>query len=286
MNTETLHRLTQEIRPSSFLDYRLYFSALYEAARREAQAKGTKWSWRDFAVLLGFQPTNVMHQIVRGHRPLTPKAAAGIVAELGLKGIEKRFLMTLVEHAGTKSASVRDELFQRLVDLKDQTLPESLDRDTLSYFSEWYHPVIRELVASTDFQADPAWIASKLTPRIRIEQARESLALLERLGLIATGEDGRFVQTQSRVGTGPRVKGMALASFHKQMIELGKESLTRVDAKRRDVSAVTVCVSEETAQRLKRLIHAFQTQILDEAERSGAGDQVVQLNIQLFPFTE
>ena len=33
------------------------------------------------------------------------------------------------------------------------------------------------------------------------------------------------------------------------------------------------------------MIHAFQLQLLDEAERGQGGDQIYQVNIQLFPFT-
>ncbi|RYZ48818.1 MAG: TIGR02147 family protein, partial [Proteobacteria bacterium] len=81
-------------------------------------------------------------------------------------------------------------------------------------------------------------------------------------------------------------KGLALVSYHSSMIDHGKGALTSISGKRRDVSAVTVSVNESTAQRIRDMIHAFQLQILDEAERSQDGDQVYQVNIQLFPFTE
>ncbi len=282
-----LQNATDEVKPSSFLDYRLFFANLYDFLKRESDAAGANFSWREFAELLGFKATNIMHQIVKGHRPLTLKAALPIANRLGLKGLERRYLLTLVEHAHARSSSVRDALFGKLVEMKDQSLPSDLDRDALAYFSEWYHPVIRELIGTSTFQNDIDWIAGRITPRIRPEQVKESLSLLVRLNLIAPDESGAsFVQTKLRVGTGPKVRGMALTSYHQQMIDLGKSALALIPASRRDISAVTVTVNDATAARLKKMIHAFQTQLLDEAEKAGPGDQVFQINMQLFPFTE
>jgi uncharacterized protein (TIGR02147 family) len=270
------------IAPSAYLDYRLYLAAVYDAVK----AQTASYSYKTFASDLGFGATTVMHQIVRGHRPLTVKAAKDVAAPLGLKGIERRYFLILVEYGNAKLAAKRDELFKRLLELKGETLAEDLDRDVLDYFSAWWHPVVRELVGTPRFQADPEWIAKQIMPRIRPEQARESLALLERLNLVQRDASGVLTQTQTRISTGHRVKGMALVGYHREMIDHGREALSRVPAKRRDISAMTVAVDEATAQRLKAMIHAFQLQLLDEAERASGKDQVYQVNIQLFPFTE
>jgi uncharacterized protein (TIGR02147 family) len=281
MDQALLQRANDEIRPTGFLDYRLYLAALYDFLKKTTES----YSYQRFAADLGFGPTTVMHQIVRGRRPLTAKAAAKVVKALQLKGHERRFLLALVDYCNARSSQKREELFEKMIDLKSGVLPTEFDKDTLEYYSEWYHPVIRELVATREFKADPEWIAQTIVPRLRPEQARESLALLERLELIRFDESAqRWTQSQKRLSTGHRVKGMALTRYHQKMIELGREALTRIPSKRRDISALTLNVDDETAERLKGLIHAFQIQLLDEAEKS-PGDEVYQLNIQLFPFT-
>lgn len=276
-----LEALRTEILPSAYLDYRLYLATLYERCKREL----SPYSYGKFADHLGFGATTVMHQIVSGRRPLTTKAAERIVKALGLTGMERRYFLALVEYGNAKNAARRTALFETMLDLKRNTLPTELDKDVLSYFSEWYHPVIRELAGTKSFKSDPEWISRRVTPRLRPEQARESMALLERLGLIVFDEGrGRHVQTQKRVSTGSRVQGMALVGYHQAMIDLGKDALTRIPGKQRDISSMTLNVDESTLARLKDMIHAFQLQLLDEAERT-SGDEVVQVNIQLFPFT-
>ena len=287
MTQDALTKTAAEIKPSGFLDYRVYLGSLYSSLKQRLITEGEGFSYLLFADLLGFGATTAMHQIVHGYRPLTRKAAVKVVKALRLTGLERRYFLALVDHGNAKSSATREALFEKLVNLKEQALPDESDKATLAYFSEWYHPVIRELVGTPGFRNDPVWIAGHIVPRIRPEQVRASLALQEKLGLIAfDAERQTYVQTKARISTGHRVKGMALTRYHQQMIEHGREALTRIDGKRRDISALTVNVDEATAQRLKSMIHAFQLQLLDEAERAGAGDEVIQINIQLFPFTE
>jgi len=273
----------QEVKPSSFLDYRLYLKALYEHCKNAT----TNYSYHKFAEDLGFNATTVMHQVASGYRPLSLKAAINIAKTLELPSSESKYLQSLVEFCNAKLSSKRDEHFQKLQALKQLTLPDELDKDLLSYFANWYNPVIWELIAATDFKPDVNWIAKKIVPNLKPAVVEASLELLLRLDLIAyDAELKTYRQTRNRVTTGHRIKGMALVSYHSSMIDHAKTALTAISGKRRDVSAVTVNVTQETADKLRAMIHAFQLQLLDEAERAGPGDEIYQVNIQLFPFTE
>ena len=140
--------------------------------------------------------------------------AVKVVKALRLTGLERRYFLALVDHGNAKSSAGREALFEKLVELKEQALPDESDKATLAYFSEWYHPVIRELVGTPGFRNDPVWIAGHIVPRIRPEQVRASLALQEKLGLIAfDAERQTYVQTKARISTGHRVKGMALTRY-------------------------------------------------------------------------
>lgn len=283
MKTTSLKEIaSKEVKPSSYLDYRLFFKALYE--KRKAAGE---YSYQRFAEDLGFKATTVMHQIVQGYRPLTDKAAVQVIESLALESSEAQYLTALVGFRNARTAMRREDHFQKLQSLKKKTLPDEIDKDLLDYFSVWYNPVIWELVGTRGFRADINWISGRIVPHVKPAQVKASLELLERLHLITFDqESGTWKQTQDRVSTGHRIKGLALVSYHSSMIDHAKTALTKVSGKRRDVSAVTVSVDEETALRLRAMIHTFQLQLLDEASRSGVGDQVYQINIQLFPFTE
>lgn len=282
MAHDILREMSRTIRPSGFMDYRVYLDSLYQSLK----SKHEHYTFQRMADDLGFGPTTVMHQIVRGYRPLSLKAAEKISRACGLETFERQYLVELVAYHNAKNTRERDEHFRKLLEFKSRTLPNEIDKAMLEYFSAWYHPVIREMVAMPGFRNDSTWIAKRLIPNIRPTQVEKSLALLESLGMIEFDTNTQsYRQSEARVSTGHRVRGMGLVSYHQQMIDLGREALTVIEGKRRNISAVTVCCDTDTANRLSAMVNTFQLQLLDEAEKCKTGDQVIQINIQLFPFT-
>ena len=67
------------------------------------------------------------------------------------------------------------------------------------------------------------------------------------------------------------------------MAELGKESVTRIKARFRDISALTVCMDEEFFEALKEQISMWKKQVLERSENLQNPEEVYQLNVQLFP---
>lgn len=267
-----------------FLSAVEYLKKVFEHVKKRA---GT-YSYREFSADLGFGATNYLHLICTGKRPLSAKAALRMEEFLGLASNASHYFVTLAKYQNARRASERETLFETLVALKSKTLSNTLSRDQLEYFSEWYHPVVRELVTLPDFQPTGEWISSRILPRITPDQGRRSLELLERIGFLKRDpETGAWSQSAARVSTPHGAQAMALIRYHQKMIDLGKESITRVKSARRDISALTLTVSESLAQEIKEDIQAFKKAVLEKAESSAtAGESIYQLNIQLFPVTE
>jgi uncharacterized protein (TIGR02147 family) len=282
LNKPSLQEIEKDaVKPTAFLDYRLYFRALYLHRKTSGN-----YSYQKFAEDLGFAPTNIMYQIIQGRRPLTNKAATSVIKALDLEPAEALYLKYLIAFGNARGTAKREEAFHKLQELKKDTLPDEIEKDMLEYFSVWYNPVVWELVGTKGFKADPEWIAKRIYPHLKPVQAKESLELLQRLQLIAYDkEEKMWKQTRNRIVTPHVIKGMALVSYHNSMIDHGKASLTAISGSRRDVSGVTVSVNSETVKKLRAMIHSFQVQLVDEAEKGGIGDEIYQINIQFFPFT-
>jgi uncharacterized protein (TIGR02147 family) len=156
----------------------------------------------------------------------------------------------------------------------------------LEFFTEWYNVAIYELAFTPYFNDDPKELAGLLTPRIRPEQARKSLELLQRLNLLHKDESsGRLVPKRSRVSTGDEIASLAIIRYHQKMIDLGKESLTSVEASLRDISAISIAIPEEKLPELKKEISALRKKLLSMAEQETNPDAVYQVNFQLFPLS-
>jgi uncharacterized protein (TIGR02147 family) len=277
-----LRNYSEAVLPSDHLNISSYLQQLYSEIKKQVPG----YSYTKFAEHLGFGPTNIMHQFIKGRRPLTHKSGERVLAGIGLTGLERRYFLILLDLANAKDSAEREAAMNGLLELKNKALPDDFDKDCLEYYSKWYHPVIREMIGIASFKEDPDWIATKLTPSLRPAQAAASLDLLKRLKLIKFDDaKGRFIQSEQRVTTGHRVRNMALIQYHKQMIDMAKQSLTEIKGANRDISALTISVDQEATQKIKSMIHEFQLSLLEVAESSKDPDRIYHMNIQFFPVT-
>jgi uncharacterized protein (TIGR02147 family) len=286
MNSERrspLKDVFSHIKPSQYLDAAHFVEDVYQWVK----ARRKNYSYLEFADELGFSKTNVMHLVAKGKRRLSSKAADKIISVLHIKGPERMYFETLVRYQNARLPSERDALFERLTELKARCVASPLEQNQLEYFSEWFHSVIREMVALKGFKADPQWIVGHIEPRVLPEQARKSLALLEELGLVKLNEEsGSLELTQTNVTTGDEIAHHAVVRYHQRNIEIGRESVMNFDHTERNVSSVTVAVSPEVFDQVADEISAFRKRILQLAEQCSDPDRVYQLNIQFFPYTK
>lgn len=283
IDKKTLEALHAAVLPSRYLEYRDYLQAVYTHLKDHL----TKYSYVQFAEDLGLSRSNVAYLIIKGQRPLTNKAGEKIAEHLVLSGLEKNYFRILVQYKNAATAQQQEELFQKLVALKSQTLTSINLKSQLDFFSEWYHIAIYELIALPSFQSDPNWIADHLQPRVRPEQARKSLQLLEALKLIRWDKEKcRHVPTQTRVTTGDEIASVAIIRYHHKAIEIGKESITQVAEDLRDISSITMALPSDLIPKLKEEISLFRKKLLALAEGSPYPDTVYQMNVQLFPLSK
>lgn len=278
-----LREVCQHIRPSQHLSYEIFLESVFQWIK----ARSKSYSYIQFADDLGFSQTNVLHLIIRGKRRLSPKAVGRIIDTLQIKNIERLYLESLVRYQNARLTADREALFARLMELKSKSLSSTIEQSQLEYYNEWYHPVIRELVGMKNFNPDPQWIVKHIQPRVLPEQARKSLALLEELKLIQRNEITQNLElTQQHISTGDEIASHAVVRYHQRTIEIGRESVMNFDHTERNVSSVTVAISQDTFEKISEEIAAFRKKILEISEASSDPDRVYQMNIQLFPFTK
>ena len=269
---------------SEYRDYKEYLARIFA----QIKADEGKYSYGQFAEDLGFSRSNVIWLVIVGKRRLTPLTCNRIVEALGLSNEARRYFALLVKHNNARSAKQREKYMEKLLALKSAELPSPEERDKLEYFGEWYYPVIREMVRMPEFRPDPQSIAAQLYGRLMPKEILGALDLLKRLSLVKTDENsGRLTQEGGQIEPNRLVEKLAAIRYHETMLDIAKESINRIEPERRDFNALTVCISDETAAKLKALIYDFCSKIMElENSQSQHGDQIYQLNIQLFPFTK
>jgi uncharacterized protein (TIGR02147 family) len=125
---------------------------------------------------------------------------------LGLDRDEAQFFRVLVNfNQAVHDPDEREMYFGQLISL-NRTPTRVMDRDAYEYYRTWYHGAIRALLEIEDFDGtDCRALARKVFPPVKAKQVRESVRLLERLGLIARNGTGHYRPTDKSIATGPYV---------------------------------------------------------------------------------
>jgi uncharacterized protein (TIGR02147 family) len=244
------------------------------------------YSYRFFSRMAGFTSPNFLKLVMDGQRNLTNTSVAGIAKGFKLKKPERDFFENLVFMNQAVDHTEQDHYYRKMIAAKSHGKIKSIETARYEYFSRWYLPVIRELVIFGDRKMTAEQIAEKLYPAVRVKDVETALSRLEALGLIHKDDQGQWQQADSLLSTGPEVQSLLITNFHKEMIRLAEESITRHPAKTRDITALTISMKKSRMMELKEKIAAFRKDILKEFATDEDSDQVMQINIQAFPLTK
>lgn len=264
----------------SYSDYRRFLADHYAYAKA-----AHSFSFRAFSQRAGIRSSNYLKLVIDGERNLSAAMAARFAKGCGLTGDRAEFFCELVAYCQATSVAERNRGYERLYRFRPFRAVHQLAKEQAAYHSQWYVPAIRELVRRPDFQDDPAWIALQLEPKISPAQAEKALATLLKLGLLRrqpVKEGGRLEQTSELVTTGAGPLGHHIYSFHHMMLERAGYALDHSPRDERDISCLTLCVSDAKLAELKQRVRAFRQELLQAAELDDQPERVVQVNFQVF----
>ncbi|MGZ6398786.1 MAG: TIGR02147 family protein [Bdellovibrio sp.] len=264
-------------------NYRLFLKDYYEWSKLENK----NFSFRFFSRALGYKSPNFLKCVIDGTRNLTTDGVSRFIKALKLNKDEADFFKNLVFHNQAKTEEEKRIYAEHILHSRAYKKLLPLREAQFSYFANWYLIPIRELVGLPHFQEDPEWIARSLVPEITPAQAKQAFEELLQLGLIARDENGRVVQTSSDITTPDDIVSTFKADCLKEFIKLGSESIKRVPRDKRDISSVTIGLSESSFLQIKEIAKKFRREIMDIASKEqDSSDNIYQFNIQFFPLTE
>lgn len=223
--------------------------------------------------------------VIQGKRNLTEESLKKFIVGLGLNKQEQEFFRNLVFFNQAKTHHDKNFYYQKLLQSKKLNQLKPIEKEEYEYYSTWYHPVIRELVISKDFDGTPEWIAKKIFPSVAPAHVLKSIELLEKMEFIRKNGDGRWEQVSTLVSTGPELTSVVVHNYHKSLLDLSKEVMDQLSLQYRDVSSLTLGVKRERLGELRTKIREFRQEILKLASADVEPEEVVLLNMQLFPVT-
>jgi len=262
-----------------YLEYRDFLKDFYE----EKKSEHAFFSYRLFGAKIGMDASYLAKVLIK-HRHISNTSISNIVAFCGLNEREAEYFETLVHFVKAKSHRESKLLFEKLLSLKNVSAATLLGHQ-YEFYQKWYHSAIRSILEFDDFRDDYKTLSEQLSPKITAREAKNSIRLLEKLRLIKKDETGRYRMTDTAITTGPQWHSLAIQTFQEETIRLSLESLSRHPKKHRDVSTITMNVSEQNFQEIRERIKEFRSAVIKYVNEQSSPDRVVQLNIQLFPLS-
>jgi uncharacterized protein (TIGR02147 family) len=266
-----------------YTNYRLFLKDYYEDQKAE---KG--FTYRDFSRLTGMNSTSWLLHLIKGTKNLSADSVIRVVKALKLAKAEAEYFENMVPFTQARTNGVKDHYYQRMLGLKRKLKIAKIGEEQYDYYTKWYHPVVRSMVTKIDLGDakagyDFSMLGRCLMPPIPAREAKKSVLLLEKLGLILKDAAGRYTQSNAVISTGDEVASLNVINYHKQVSRLAEGAHDMSVKEERDISALTLGISEADFLRIKARIQAFRKEIMDMATASQDPDRVYQLNFQLFP---
>jgi uncharacterized protein (TIGR02147 family) len=264
-----------------YMNYRDYLRDSYSEKKREHPF----YSFRLFSQKAGFTSPNFLKLVIDAKRNLSKESVFKFSKALSHTKREAEYFEHLVFFNQSKTLEEKNEYLARLMKYRRKSDPKKIEESEYSYYSDWFNPVIRELVTAIDFKGDYRKLGHAVIPAISAAEAEKSVRLLSDLNFIKKTAEGRFARSAASLTTGPLVRSVAVANYHKAMMQRAAESIERFGADQRNISSLTLSVSTETYVALVEKLARFRRELLDLAESDSVPHKVVQMNFQLFPLS-
>lgn len=261
-------------------DYRKLLLGLIQERKRLKKTFSYRW----FSQRAGFNSPNILNLVVKGKRHLSLESAEKVIEIFNLKKEEGIYFKNLLQFEKAKTLSEKEYFAKEIIKLKKYQNQFPLSAIQLDYYEQWFNIPVRELFSLINPPQDSLAISECLIPSVSPSEIDHSLDALKKLGLIVSTQQG-FNQAQSSITTGNKFANYSVVGFHKKMMQLGSEALDRFSSSEREISSVTIGLSEEKFKVIQKMIEDFRNQLMLISEEDSQKERVYQLNFQLFPLT-
>jgi uncharacterized protein (TIGR02147 family) len=263
-----------------YLDYRKYLKDDFE--RRKS--RNDKFSIRAFAKKLDINAGTVT-RILSGKRNISENTAEKLIKYLKSRKRGEKYFKLLVKFNQTDNTMERRICYEQIKSYRKVNV-KSLGADQYEYFSKWYNVAIREILNFYDFHGNYKKLAGMINPRIKPGQARQAIRDLEKLQLIKKNKKNKWELCNRLITTGDKWKNTDIHTFQINMNELGKKAMDNFNRHERDISTITLSLSQKGFKKIAELLKKTRKQIIEIANSDKKVDRAYQANFQLFPLSK
>lgn len=263
-----------------YIDYRQYLKDAYG----ERRAENVRFSYRYIAGKVGFASPGFFANVLSGKKDISLKLVLKFAELFRLGRKEKEYFETLVLFTKATGTSEKKDYLDRLLAMRGSNI-KKVEAHQWEYFEKWHHSAVRELIAIQPFRGDFRALAGLVVPPITVQEARKSIELLERLGLIRKNASHAYERTDAAISAGDSISQALINAYQVQAMDMAKYAMDHLPSGTRNFSTLTMSVSGPTYLAMLEELRTCRRRLLEMAQNSDDVDRVYQMNFHVFPVT-
>jgi uncharacterized protein (TIGR02147 family) len=263
-----------------YFDYRKLLKDLFE----EQKSQNRYFSYRVLAEIVGFTSAGFFTKILQGSVNISSQKALAFAKAFHMSRLETRYFELLVAFNQAKTHDERRYYFEQLIATRRNKI-KSMTTEQYELFSEWYYVAIKEILEFYPFKGNFKQLGNMLQPAVHPNDAKKAIETLEALGMIKKKE-GHYRVVQEIVSTGESWENVAVTNFQLNTADLAKDAIQNVPKEAREISTLTINVSQKSFDQIKEKLRNYRKDILEIAKKDSEKDRVYHLNLQLFPLSK
>jgi uncharacterized protein (TIGR02147 family) len=264
-----------------YSDYRIYLRDVYTIRKKSDRG----FSHRYISNYVGASSSGWFSDIINGRIALTRTFLTPMLQLLELRPREADFFELLVSYNQAENLEEKNRYLQKIIGFKDIE-PLLVTKNQFDFYRTWYFTAIRELLLYYRFDGDFAALGALCDPPIKPAEARQAIDTLKSIGLVAENERGSLQPVDKTVSKDSTFQSVHWRNFVVAMMDLAIESVDRHKAEQRDLSSVTVGLSETALSIARQEVALLRKRLLALSEQVAKPDKIYQCNFQIFPLTQ
>ena len=262
-----------------YSDYRSFLTDF----EKHSRAQSPHWSYGTWAKKLGLKSKSQLIMTIQGSRKLSPRLSERLVQYFKFNADETSYFKRLVSIEAKEKTTIHQVQVTN-EGLKHKDLGTEADAELMQ--NAWLAFVVKETAASMEIDATAKKISEKICTKPDAKQVETLLHSLVKSGYLQETIDTNKNKTYTPAAQTPPVHWNieSMQKLHADGLRVCEEQGKKLSSEERIFQTSFIRIRKERLAEARILLRAFQKEFLRDLEEED-GNEIVQLNLHLFPVT-
>lgn len=265
-------------------DFRQFLATYAEEKRKNHPG----WSYAVWAKHLGLKSTSSITKVINGQREPGSDLVDKLVKYFRFNREQEEQFRKLVL---ISKKNIDPKLRSSLMETDPNKLTKVFDGKLIELFefrliANWWNLALREILKVKGLVHKSDQLMRLFKDKIEANQVKESLSLLERLGLIRKSPQLQYEVPHRSVMTHSEIPSEAIQNYHLQMLEQAKHRIADTQVNERHFEGLVLLLSEDKIPEAKVMLQKFLDEFDEKFGQSPKPDYLYQIQLQFFPLTK